>query len=141
MKILKLVAIRNAAAVLLIGIYLLFSVGILKATHFCMGRKASEAFFTTESRKCACSAFMDEASDCCDDEHGLLKIENEQKTISVFSLNVPQWMVLENIYIEQRVAEAEPFNKEFGTRDLPPPDRPLFKIHCSFVFYDDDLIA
>lgn len=28
------------------AIYLLFSVGIIKATHFCMGREASVAYFT-----------------------------------------------------------------------------------------------
>jgi hypothetical protein len=141
MKRTNLLAIRKISSILLVGIYLLFSIGVLKATHFCMGRKSSETFFTTESKKCVCSAFMEEKGACCDDEQGLVKIDNEQKTISILSLNVPQWMVLEKLYTEQLLATAEPASNDLQVRDLPPPDRPLFKIHCSYVFYDDDLIA
>jgi hypothetical protein len=141
MKSVNSIFTRKIVSMLLVGMYLLFSVGILKSTHFCMGRKASETYFTTESKKCGCSAFMEENNDCCDDEQGLLKIDNEQKTISIFSLSVPQWMVIEKIYTEQLVAKAEPVNLSFTDRQLPPPDRPLFQLYCSLVFYDDDLIA
>jgi hypothetical protein len=135
------IVFRKISSFLLVGVYLLFSIGILKATHFCMGRKAYESFFTIESEKCGCSEWMEESSDCCDDEHGLLKIDDEQKTISTFALNVPQWMVLEKIYTQQLITVVEPTHQEFGTHDPPPPDRPLFQKYCSFVFYDDEMMA
>lgn len=126
----------------LMSVYLLFSVGILRATHFCMGREASVSYFTTESKKCGCSIYAEEKNDCCDDEQDILKLDKEQKTISKLSLNVPEWMLLEKLYTERFVA----FNTTetaagFDTTDPSPPDIPLFKFHCSFVFYDDEMIA
>jgi len=126
---------------MLVSIYILFSIGILKATHFCMGREASVSFFTTEAKKCGCSAYAEEKNRCCDDKQDLLKIKNEQKTISKLSLNVPEWMILEKIYTEQWVALNETVATGIEASDPAPPDIPLFKFHCSFVFYDDEMIA
>jgi hypothetical protein len=126
----------------LMSVYLLFSVGILRATHFCMGREASVSYFTTESKKCGCSIYAEEKSDCCDDEQDILKLDKEQKTISKLSLNVPEWMLLEKLYSEQFVAfNTTETAASFDTADSSPPDIPLFKFHCSFVFYDDEMIA
>ena len=133
---------RRVTAILLIAVYLVLSIGILKATHFCMGREASVAFFTTESQKCVCSQYMGEKNSCCDDEQELVKLDSSQKIISVLSLNLPQWMVIEKIYTEQLVAFHTNQNTDRPAfiNDSPPPV-PLFKIYCSFVFYDDELSA
>ena len=140
-KVLKSAA-RKASAIILVSIYLLFSIGIIKATHFCMGREASVAFFTTETEKCACSLFAGEKDHCCDDEKDLLKIENEQKVFSSLTLSLPEWMVLEKLYTEQLIALYSAENiPDHVLGDPPPPSVPLFKVHCSFVFYEDKLIA
>ena len=107
-----------------------------------MGREASVTYFTTESKKCGCSLYAEEKNNCCDDKQDLLKLDKEQKTISQLSLNVPQWMVLEKLYTEQTVALNQTETVGFDTTtDSWPPDVPLFKFHCSFVFYDDEMIA
>ena len=133
--------LTRISTLVLVSVYLLFSVGILKATHFCMGREASVSFFTTESEKCGCSLYAEEKNNCCDDKQDLLKLDKEQKTISKLSLNVPQWMVLEKLYSEQLVAFNKTETASFDTTDSSPPDIPLFKFHCSFVFYDDEMIG
>lgn len=128
--------------IILVSVYLLFSIGILKATHFCMGREASVAFFTTETEKCACSLFAGEKDGCCDDEKDLLKLETEQKSISTLTLSLPQWMVIEKLYTEQLVASHDPaLEKGHPSKDPLPTPIPLFKFYCSYVFYDEGLIA
>ena len=128
----------RVGTVIVLSVYLLFSIGILKATHFCMGREASVAFFTTEAEKCACSAFATAEDGCCDDEKDLLKIETEQKSISQLILNLPEWTVLEKLYTEQLVASHFPAKANGATfSDSPRPPVPLFKVYCSYVFYDE----
>lgn len=119
------------------SVYALFSVGIIKATHFCMGREASVAIFSAEAKKCPCSLSAGEKDNCCDDAHELVRIEHEQKVVSVLSLAVPVWFELEKLYTAQLVAEqTSSFKPDYLVSDPSPPGIPLFKIHCSFVFYD-----
>ena len=127
----------------LCGIYMLFSVGIIKITHLCMGREASVSYFTSEAPRCACSLFASEKDNCCDDEHELLKLEDCQKSLSAFVLNIPSLVFLGDIITSNVVF---PGNIALHPRlydsveGLPPP-KTLFKFHCSYVFYDDGLLA
>lgn len=133
--------VLSSAVLLLLAVYLLFSVGILKATHFCMGREASVVFFSAEAKKCPCSLYAGEKDGCCDDEHDLLRIEDEQKVISKMSLPQPVWK-LERIFTEQFVALIETETKTVSFEDDPlPPKIPLWMANCSLVFYDDDRLA
>jgi hypothetical protein len=130
-------------AILFASVYLVFSVGVLKATHFCMGREASVRYFTAESKKCPCSLFAGEKNSCCDDEHNLLRLENEQKTVVAFTLPVPQWMELQDLslttsHFNLQVTQPEQPERSFS---LPPPKIPLWKSQHRLVFYDDDLIG
>jgi hypothetical protein len=129
--------------VALLSIYSLFSIGIVKATHFCMGREASVVFFSAEAKKCACSIYAGEKDSCCDDEHELLRIENEQKVISVFALQLPQWIELGELVTDTCLAYYKiesPEWKEFSQESLPPKI-PLWKMQCKMVFYDDGVVA
>ena len=127
---------------MMLAIYLLFSVGIVKATHFCMGREASVSYFTGDAKKCPCALFAAEKADCCEDEQGLLKIENSQKTLPAFALSLPSFTLLGEVYdvLSQSAGEKLTAFASFMP-DVRPPARVLFKLHCSYVFYDDDLIA
>lgn len=121
----------------LVSVYALFSVGIIKATHFCMGREASVVFFSAEAKKCPCSLFLKEKDHCCDDSHELVKIEGEQKTAPVLSVVLPVWFELEKLYTSQLVAaDISSAGPVFQVTDPSPPKVPRFKIYCSFVFYD-----
>jgi hypothetical protein len=139
--------IRQTAAksilLLLVSVYLLFSIGIIKATHFCMGREASVVFFSAEAKKCPCSIHAPEKNSCCDDEHELIRLENEQKVISNFSLAVPQWFVLEKLYTLQCIADvqSEQLLQADWTAEQLPPKIPLWKTNCSPLFYDGEMIA
>lgn len=137
------VVLRKAIAVSLVGLYVVFSIGILKASHFCMGREASVKFFTADAKKCPCGLFAKEKSDCCHDEHDLLKIDDEQKTISTLSLPLPIWK-LDRLYTNQLITRVEVYRESDHVNEAdasPPPKVPLFKSHCSYVFYDEDHIV
>jgi hypothetical protein len=133
----------RVSLVALISIYSLFSIGIVKATHFCMGREASVAFFSAEAKKCACSIYAGEKDSCCDDEHELLRIENEQKVVSAFALQLPQWIELGDLLIDTNVVhskiESPPWDK-FNQQSFPPKI-PLWKMQCKMVFYDNGVVA
>ena len=102
-----------------------------------MGREASVSYFTTKAEKCACSLFAKEKDDCCDDEHGLLKIEDFQKTLSWFSLAAPALVYVGEVY--SAVTDIDPIKpgSDRSPADIQPPPKALFKVNCSFVFYDD----
>jgi hypothetical protein len=126
----------------LCGLYLLFSVGIIKATHFCMGREASVAYFTSEVKKCACSGSIEEAEGCCNDEHDLLKLEDSQKTFSSFVLPLPDLTPLGDIYTPYVTSKIDPAGAFAAfSAESPPLRKVLYKIHCSFVFYEDSSVA
>jgi hypothetical protein len=132
----------KVTVIVLVAVYTLFSVGIIKATHFCMGREASVTFFSSETKKCPCSRFAAERNNCCDDSHELVKIDNEQKVISIFSLVLPVWFELEKLYTAQLVAAVRSSSgPAYAVTDPLPPKAPRFKIYCSFIFYDDGLMG
>lgn len=118
-------------------VYLLFSVGVLKATHFCMGREASVALFTRESEKCPCSLFAKDSDTCCDDRHELVRIDDDQKVISPFTVAPPHRELLEVFGFDEQVLHTAQFSG-YAADDSPPllPE-PRWKMYCSFVFYDD----
>ena len=130
--------VGKAMALLLVSVYVLFSVGIIKATHFCMGREASVQFFTSEAKKCPCSIYAKEKNSCCDDEHELLRIDDEQKIISGLSAPIPVWKI-ERIFTERLLtftiisSSAEPTEEPSKS----PPKIPIWKANSSYVFYDD----
>ena len=126
----------------LCALYLLFSVGVLKATHFCMGREASVAYFTSETEKCFCGKFAKEGEDCCDDSHELVKLEDSQKIINTLLLSGPDLALLREIYHRAVTSQyTAPVASRFIERDTPPPLLPLFVLHCSFVYYDRESVA
>jgi hypothetical protein len=132
----------------LAAIYLLFSVGVMKATHFCMGREASTSFFSAESKKCPCSLLAKEKGKgerdgCCDDSHEVIRLKDDQKVIIGYTIRVPQLYILEDLYTERFIACL--FTRDQSSRipqsNPAPPKIPLFKINCSFVFYDSEINA
>lgn len=133
--------IQSAAAkvftLLTVFIYLLLSIGVIKATHFCMGSESSVALFTAEAEKCPCSLHGDKRDPCCDDRHELLRIENEQKILTPPVVAKPSWIVLEaDSPPERSPGEGSPGMTTYAGH--PVPDKiPRWKIHCSFLFYDD----
>ena len=130
--------IGKALVLLLMVVYVLFSVGIIKATHFCMGREASVQFFTSEAKKCPCSVYAKEKSSCCDDEHELLRIDDDQRALSGVSTPLPVWKI-ERIFTERLLTFSIISSSEHQTEEPPksPPKIPIWKANSSYVFYED----
>ena len=119
------------------GVYLLFSVGIVKATHFCMGTEASVSFFTAEAEECACSLSGLENTSCCSDKQGLLKLEDSQKNLSFFQMSVPVLGLLGKIYTRSFDPGKEISRAGVDASDPPPLQPTLYQLYCKYVFYDD----
>jgi hypothetical protein len=123
------------------ALYMLFSVGVLKATHYCMGREASIAYFTAEAHQCACSIFAKDDDFCCDDRQDLLKIDDSQKSLSTYQLSSPALTLLGALYhISSSEGTGAPVSTLFALRPQPPP-KVLYKVFCSFVFYEEGSIV
>lgn len=122
--------------------YLVLSVGVLKSTHFCMGREASVAFFFADTEKCICEKLSLPDSDCCDDEHALFRIDNDQKVSTAFAISLPAFIKLEELYSHSLLADAGEQKQASIIPNQSPPAIPIYKVNCSFVFYDDeDLVS
>jgi hypothetical protein len=132
----------------LAAVYLLFSVGVMKATHFCMGREASTTFFSAESEECPCSIFVKENGEgetdgCCDNAHEVIRLKDDHKVMTAYTIRVPQLYILEDLYTERFIASLliEDQSGRDPEPDAAPPKIPLFKTNCSFVFYDSEISA
>lgn len=124
-------------------IYLLLSVGVVKTTHYCMGREKSTELFSFESKKCPCSLFLPENGACCKDEHELLSVDDTQSITASFAPVTPGFFLIGCTFNpDSNEGIIEQSLTQFITLDfLPPPKVPLYKINCSLVFYDDELSA
>lgn len=129
-------------AIAFMCIYLLLSVGVVKATHYCMGREKSTELFSFEAKKCPCSLFLPENNSCCNDKHEVLLIDDSQKIAPSITPISPDFFLIGTVFnqvalqvIEQPIIQY--INPDFS----PPPKEPLYQINCSLVFYDDEVSA
>ncbi|HMV09980.1 MAG TPA: hypothetical protein PK325_09190 [Cyclobacteriaceae bacterium] len=127
-------------AIAFMCIYLLMSVGVAKTTHYCMGREKSTKVFSFESKKCPCSAFLPKNNGCCEDEHELLIIDDSQTPAPSLAPPVANYFVIEEIQYREIAKEIAYASSQFIVEEFaPPPKETIFKINCSFVFYDEEL--
>lgn len=129
-------------AIAFMCIYLLLSVGVVKTTHYCMGREKSTELFSFEAKKCPCSLFLPENNGCCNDEHVVLSIDDSQKIAASVSLISPNFFLIGAIFneVDKQIIE-QPITQDVRFDFAPPPKEPLYKINCSLVFYDDEVSA
>ncbi|MBX2969470.1 MAG: hypothetical protein KF803_08855 [Cyclobacteriaceae bacterium] len=120
-------------------IYLLLTVGVVKTTHYCMGRAKSAEIFSFEAKKCPCGQFIPENSGCCHDEHEIIKIVDDQSSTSFSVITVPVLVELGDIFtvdVDKIGLTSFKHTNNRNTDYLIPP-KPIFKLNCSYVFYDD----
>lgn len=105
-----------------------------------MGRAKSTQIFSFESKKCPCSAFMPENSNCCDEEHELLIVDDSQSQTLSLALSVPAFFQIGEVVTLQSEKIFAYASTQYLYQDFsPPPKEPLFKINCSYVFYEEEL--
>jgi hypothetical protein len=135
--------VKNYFAIALTCVYLTLSVGVAKTTHYCMGRESSSQLFSFRAKPCVCEIWSKKTDSCCDDDHELIKIQSEQSQVAVLGLLAPEFFEVGALYTElfsagDRVCVLTAAFEQ-ALEDPPPTREPLFKMHCSFVFYEDDL--
>jgi hypothetical protein len=134
--------VKKLFAIAFTCVYLTLTVGVVQTTHYCMGRVKSQVLFSYESIKCPCSVLAKYSKQgCCNDEHDLLKIDDDQSASTVVSL-VPAFFEIGAVFTDFIVFEVDQDNHILSDESPPPlADIPLFTKHCSLVFYDDEMIA
>ena len=130
-------------AIAFMCIYLLLSVGVVKTTHYCMGREKSTELFSFQAKKCPCSDLLQGFSGCCQDKHEILTVDDSQSLTAVFAPISPDFFLIGSLYSEGESDQtiAQPITQYIKPDFLPPPKGPLYKINCSLVLYDDELSA
>ena len=128
-------------AIAFMCIYLLLSVGVVKTTHYCMGREKSTELFSFQAKKCPCSLFLAENSDCCKDEHEILSIDDFQTLAHTFAPQSPDFFLIGHTFsAEVEVPILDQSHTQLFTMDFrPPPKEPIYQTNCSLVLYDDEV--
>jgi len=120
-------------------VYTCLSIGILQTTHICMGRISEVSYFSVEEKKCPCYQTLGEDMDCCDDEHALIQLDDDQQLSYVKVLSAPLYVFIAPVHAPLALLESQPEKPDTLIADAsPPPREGLYKMHCSFVFYGDE---
>jgi hypothetical protein len=129
--------VRNYFAIAFTLVYLTLTVGVVKTTHYCMGREKNSSLFSFSTRQCPCSLFAKEQMSCCDDEHEVLKIDDDQSGGYVLVSPIPDFNLIGEIFSQNQkdTGIIESFHFQ-GPADIPPPKVPRYQSLCSLVFYD-----
>lgn len=134
---------RKLFAIAFTCVYLTLTVGVVHATHYCMGRVKSSTFFSFESEKCACASLTAQfEKSCCDDKVTLVKIDEDQSLSSPLSITPEFFSMWEN-HLPQAVEQSAGSDLSFLAAHSGPPGSqvPLFVQHCSLIFYSEPDLA
>jgi hypothetical protein len=135
--------VKNYFAIAFTCVYLIMTVGVAKTTHYCMDRKYNSSLFTFDGKPCVCSLnSKGTGKSCCADEHEVIKIEDDQSQGKIISTQTPHFFEIGLLYMDVANPGILANNVILPhSEDDPPPLRLIFKLNCSFVFYDDKLLA
>ncbi|MBX2954772.1 MAG: hypothetical protein KF846_01355 [Cyclobacteriaceae bacterium] len=108
-----------------------------KTTHYCMGRAKSAEIFSFEAKKCACSRIIPENSGCCQDEHEIIKVDDNQSFAGSLVLDAPALFSIRTVNDQlESVSIIDKTSINTYLDNYIPPPEALFKVNCSFLFYD-----
>ncbi len=116
-------------------VYAMMSIGVVKSTHFCMGRAKHTAVFAFDAKKCVCAKYNPD-NNCCDDEHELIQITNDHAGSISLTAPVPNFNFIAEIFAVDldgvTMGEALACEREL----ILPPKIPIYKRAHSLLFYD-----
>ena len=123
-------------------VYLTLAVGVVRTTHYCMGRVKSSSLFSFETTKCPCALLAKSfGNTCCNDEHSLIKIDDDYSASWIVSVT-PDYFEIGPSFNVIGLSEPETnFSLTEAFESPPPCDTPLFRKYCSLVFYDEEYTA
>lgn len=125
---------NRLAAIFLTGCYLIATIGVAINVHYCHGEVASvNVYFSADA--CVCGKMMGEKH-CCDDETFVFQLEEDQRVSESFTFSVTELIPT----IQQPVPRTSEVWENPGimpsrSPDPPPPGRPVWLLHQSFIFY------
>jgi hypothetical protein len=126
-------------------VYLHLTVGVVKTTHYCMGRESSFSLYSFEGKRCACSLFFSnlEKKSCCHDEYELIVLDDDQSASASLSLTPPAYFLLADLYSgNQFEIKVTSISASISMEDDPPPAKePIYKVLCSYTLYEKSLVA
>lgn len=107
-----------------------------------MGREKSTELFSFQAKKCPCSLFLAESSDCCKDEHEVLSIDDSQTLSHSLAPQSPDFFFVGLIFNKIEIPIIGKSHTQLFIVDfLPPPKEPIYQLNCSLVLYDNELSA
>ncbi len=133
---------KRFLSILLVSIYLFFSLGLVITVHYCSGNLASLNLFKKSS--CCCDEEKETtksiAKDCCKDEIKTVKISDEQlQSKKSFQFYGDALVVTKTISLVPIFQFQQPNNTFFKSSIPRPPDDlyliPIYKKVHSFIFY------
>lgn len=116
--------VRNIASILLLGVFLLSSTGIVQSKHYCMGRLMSVAYFG-QADNCAGDPDMEDPMPCCKDVKEIIKVEDVSVSHFNFDFHPVAFLIfqLSCDLIERQLEVSQP--KASIHTSWPPPKIPL----------------
>jgi hypothetical protein len=120
-------------------VYLHLSVGVVKTTHYCMGRESSSSFYTFKAKRCACDLFLSnlEKNTCCHDESELIILDDDQSVAQFLFIHAPEYFPMIDLYKNSVEAEQKYHKNIPSSPDyIPPPKEPLYTVYCSLRLYE-----
>ena len=129
---------RNYFAIAFTCVYLVLTVGVAKTTHYCMGRLSHSRLYSFQAHKCPCFRYQSNPRACCKDVSQIITFKDDQSQAKVVGTASPVFFEIGILHSGQTPVEAEApgaLHASVFTDTSPPPAPPLFKLHCSFVFY------
>lgn len=111
-----------------------------------MGRESYSSLYTFQVKRCGCSLFLSnlEKKSCCRDESQLLVLDDDQTPSFPLTLSDPDYYVIADLFVSEEVSigfdAATPSIFEF-TNLPPPPKEPLYKVHCSYTLYEEEVVS
>lgn len=134
--------VKKLFAIAFTCVYLTLAVGVVRTTHYCMGRVKSSSLFSFETVKCPCFLYSRTINNkCCADEHEIIKIEDDHAGVAAISL-VPDFFQIGLLFETTEVNNIVAVHVDQAVEESPPPlsDIPLFTKYCSLVFYDVEMV-
>jgi hypothetical protein len=135
--------VKKLFAIAFTCVYLTLAVGVVRTTHYCLGRVKSSSLFSFETAKCPCYLFARSVNNkCCADEHEIIKIEDDHSASTVVSV-AAEFFEIGLLFESIQLTNNAVVHVNQQVEESPPPlsDIPLFTKHCSLIFYDADMIA
>jgi hypothetical protein len=126
-------------------VYLHLTVGVVKTTHYCMGRESYSTLYSFKVKRCPCNLFLSnlEKNSCCHDESELIVLDDDQSASASLSLSPPAYFFLTDLQSGNELAVQIPeVSQSILIEDSPPPRKePIYKVLCNYTLYEEALVA